>query len=99
MLQAPKAMIAVCGLDCGGCDIRLVPTDAQAAERVVAWFHEMAWLQAGEGVAEAPASSSATGGAAALRVASRQTASRLPKLCLRKRLRAVVRTLAMGCTP
>jgi hypothetical protein len=45
-------MIAVCGLDCGGCDIRLVPTEAPAAERVVAWFHEMGWLQAGEGVAE-----------------------------------------------
>ncbi len=45
-------MMAVCGLDCGTCDIRLVPTDPEAAQRVVAWFHEMGWLEEGEGVAE-----------------------------------------------
>lgn len=42
--------MAVCGLDCGGCDIRLVPFDVAAAERVAAWFREMGWLSAGEGV-------------------------------------------------
>jgi hypothetical protein len=45
-------MIAVCGLDCGACDIRLLPTDPQAAERVVSWFRQMGWLQPDEGVAE-----------------------------------------------
>ncbi len=46
-------MMAVCGLDCGDCDIRLLPTDAEAAQRVVAWFKEMGWLAKSEGVAEA----------------------------------------------
>ena len=45
-------MMAVCGLDCETCDIRLVPIDPDAAQRVVAWFHEMAWLKENEGVAE-----------------------------------------------
>jgi hypothetical protein len=45
-------MMAVCGLDCGACDIRLVPSDPEAAKRVVAWFHSMGWLEEGEGVAE-----------------------------------------------
>lgn len=53
MTEAGKAMIAVCGLDCGTCDIRRLPVDPQAAERVVSWFREMGWLQPGEGVAEA----------------------------------------------
>ncbi|MGD2177978.1 MAG: DUF3795 domain-containing protein, partial [Anaerolineae bacterium] len=34
------------------CDIRLVPTDPDAARRVVAWFQEMEWLEEDEGVAE-----------------------------------------------
>jgi hypothetical protein len=46
-------LIAVCGLDCGGCDIRLLPTDSQAAQRVLDWFRQMEWLQEGEGIAEA----------------------------------------------
>jgi hypothetical protein len=45
-------MIAACGLDCGSCDIRLVPFDEAAAERMVAWFQEMGWLEPGEGKAE-----------------------------------------------
>ncbi len=45
-------MMAVCGLDCGTCDIRLAPTNPDAAQRVVAWFHEMAWLEEDEGVVE-----------------------------------------------
>jgi hypothetical protein len=45
-------MMAVCGLDCGTCAIRLVPTDPDAAQRVVAWFHKMEWLEKDEGVAE-----------------------------------------------
>jgi hypothetical protein len=53
MTETGKAMIAVCGLDCGGCDIRMLPIDPQAAERVVSWFREMGWLQPSEGVAEA----------------------------------------------
>jgi hypothetical protein len=45
--------IAVCGLDCGGCDIRLFPFDPDAAQRVIAWFHDMKWLAEGEGAEEA----------------------------------------------
>jgi len=45
-------LIGVCGLDCGDCDLRKAPTDAEAAERVVAWFREEGWLQTGEGMSE-----------------------------------------------
>jgi len=45
--------MAACGLDCGGCEIRLVPLDAAAAERAVVWYREMKWLAEGEGVDEA----------------------------------------------
>ena len=47
-----KRMIAVCGLDCTNCDIRRVPTDAQAAQRIVGWFRSMGWLKENEGVPE-----------------------------------------------
>lgn len=52
MEETSKQMIAVCGLDCGSCDIRRVPTDPEAAQRVVAWFKEMGWLEEDEGVSE-----------------------------------------------
>jgi len=52
MGEAEKRMIAVCGLDCGSCDIRRVPTDRGAAERVTAWFKEMGWLKEGEGLSD-----------------------------------------------
>lgn len=45
-------MIAVCGLDCGGCEIRLAPTNADAAHSVIAWFKQMGWLAEDEGLAE-----------------------------------------------
>ena len=45
-------MIAVCGLDCTDCDIRKVPTDADAAQRIVGWFRSMGWLKESEGVPE-----------------------------------------------
>ena len=44
--------MAVCGLDCAACDIRKVPTDAAAAQRVLEWFKSMGWLKEGEGVPE-----------------------------------------------
>jgi len=50
--ETTNQMIAVCGLDCENCDIRKVPTDAEAAQRIVAWFKEMGWLKESEGVAE-----------------------------------------------
>lgn len=52
MDDVEKPMIAVCGLDCGNCDIRNVPTDPGAAKRVVAWFQDQGWLKAEEGVKE-----------------------------------------------
>jgi hypothetical protein len=50
-MDAPE-MMAVCGLDCGTCDIRRVPADPEAAQRVVEWFHQREWLEEDEGVAE-----------------------------------------------
>jgi len=47
-----ERLIAVCGLDCTDCDIRRVPTDADAAQRMVWWFRDMGWLKQDEGVAE-----------------------------------------------
>jgi hypothetical protein len=44
--------MAVCGLDCGPCDIRLAPTDRGAAGALVAWFRQMGWLSPSEGMAE-----------------------------------------------
>lgn len=45
-------MISVCGLDCGACDIRKVPSDPEAAKRVVAWFKKEGWLKENEGIDE-----------------------------------------------
>jgi len=50
-MQKPE-MMAVCGLDCGSCEIRLAPNDGEAARVVVAWFQEMDWLGESEGMAE-----------------------------------------------
>lgn len=50
MEETERQMIGVCGLDCGGCDIRRVPTDPEAAEHVAAWFKKMGWLKEGEGI-------------------------------------------------
>ena len=51
-MREEEQMIAVCGLDCTGCDIRTAPTDAAAAGRLVAWFREMGWLAEGEGMSQ-----------------------------------------------
>jgi len=45
-------MMAVCGLDCGTCVIRLAPTDRAAARRLVDWFRGEGWLAEGEGMAQ-----------------------------------------------
>jgi len=45
-------MMAVCGLDCTDCELRLAPTDEKAAASVAAWFRSMGWLKETEGVAE-----------------------------------------------
>lgn len=50
--EARGRIIAVCGLDCTECDMRLAPTDPEAAKRVVAWFREMGWLEDDEGLDE-----------------------------------------------
>ena len=52
MTASTTEEIAVCGLDCSACDIQNVPSDPQAADRVVAWFKEMKWLKEDEGVQE-----------------------------------------------
>ena len=45
-------LMAACGLDCGGCEIRRAPSDSQAAQVVVEWFRKEGWLTADEGMAE-----------------------------------------------
>jgi hypothetical protein len=45
-------MIAACGLICGECDIRKIPTDPESAQRMVRWFRSMDWLKENEGVDE-----------------------------------------------
>lgn len=52
MQQCRGRLIAVCGLDCTDCDIRKIPTDDDAAQRMVGWFRSMGWLKEDEGVAE-----------------------------------------------
>ncbi len=47
-----ERLVAACGLDCTECDIRRVPFDDAVAQRAVAWFHDMGWLDETEGVAE-----------------------------------------------
>ena len=48
-----EPLIAACGLDCGTCEIRLLPEDEQAADSAVAWYRGQGWLKEAEGVAEA----------------------------------------------
>jgi hypothetical protein len=43
MKENQTQMMAVCGLDCGACEIRRAPFDSEAARSVVAWFKEMGW--------------------------------------------------------
>jgi len=50
MGESMMAEIAVCGLDCGACDIRQAPFDPAAAERIVAWFRERKWLSEEDGI-------------------------------------------------
>ena len=45
-------MMAACGLDCYGCEIRRAPTDTRAAQVVVDWFKKEGWLTPDEGIAE-----------------------------------------------
>lgn len=47
-----EEIIAVCGLDCGSCDIRLATTNNEAAERLAEWFKSMGWLKDDDGVEE-----------------------------------------------
>jgi len=45
-------MMGACGLDCGTCEIRLAPHDAQAAQAVTEWFRSEGWLKPDEGMAQ-----------------------------------------------
>jgi hypothetical protein len=44
--------MAVCGLECGTCEIRRAPTDPDAAQVVVTWFRKMGWLEDDEGISQ-----------------------------------------------
>ncbi len=50
MEEVPMPMMAVCGLDCGSCDIRRAPFDPHAAQSVVKWFKERGWLDKHEDI-------------------------------------------------
>jgi hypothetical protein len=50
--MSANELTAACGLDCGACDILRVTTDAEAAQRVLAWLREREWLREDEGVAD-----------------------------------------------
>ena len=52
MMMEPEEMIAVCGLNCGMCDIRRAPDDPEAAQRIVTWFRKEGWLKEDEGMKE-----------------------------------------------
>ncbi len=51
--NAETRWIAACGLDCGGCSIRRLPFDEDAAAECIAWYRRMGWLTPDEGTAEA----------------------------------------------
>lgn len=57
MSDARESSLAACGLDCGSCDIRRLPSDPEAADRVVVWYRSKGWLGEHEGVSEAIARS------------------------------------------
>lgn len=40
MGNSRNRMIAVCGLDCSGCDIRLATTDKNLAQKIADWFRK-----------------------------------------------------------
>jgi len=50
MTQMETSMMAICGLDCGTCDIRLIPLDDKAAQRAMDWYKQMGWLKEDEGI-------------------------------------------------
>ena len=51
-METRDQMIAVCGLDCGGCPIRTADTDVGSAEVLLGWFKGEGWLKEHEGVTE-----------------------------------------------
>lgn len=46
-------LIGACGLDCGGCEIRRLPFDEEAAEAVLQWYRREGWLGPEEGIRQA----------------------------------------------
>lgn len=55
VMNSDEELIAVCGLDCGPCDIRKILTwshDPDKAQRIVEWFHREGWLKEDEGIDE-----------------------------------------------
>ncbi len=53
MTEPNYDLIGACGVDCETCDIWKLPFDAEAAERMVAWYRQQGWLKEHEGVADA----------------------------------------------
>jgi hypothetical protein len=51
-MEIREQMIAVCGLDCGGCPIRTADSDVGSAEILLGWFKGEGWLKEEEGVTE-----------------------------------------------
>ena len=54
-MNSDKDLIAVCGLDCGSCDIRKIlgwSQDPDKAQRIVEWFQREGWIKEDEGIDE-----------------------------------------------
>jgi hypothetical protein len=51
-MEKDVELIAVCGLDCGGCPLRTADTDVESAEALVGWFKKEGWIKEDEGAAE-----------------------------------------------
>jgi hypothetical protein len=49
-MEDQKRLIAVCGLDCTDCPLRLAHTDAEAAQQILDWFRDQGWVSRGETV-------------------------------------------------
>ena len=52
MARADDAIVAVCGLECGKCNLFLAANDEKEAETLVGWFRQQGWLKENEGAAE-----------------------------------------------
>jgi len=85
MRDARERLIAVCGLDCTGCELRLAPTDEGAAAEVAAWFRSRGWLKENKGAAEVRARGTLCAGCHGDRTTHWSADCKLLQCCVDKR--------------